>query len=260
MTLANFIKPDDIIWREVKYLKLPLSADDDHADWAYRFELPEPLASWDVFSNWEKERTLCMAKNLRQGMMLYDVGTEQGWLNLAYAKMVRPENMVLIEPTPIFWPNIKQIWERNFTSKPFYNVPALVGEAEKGAVNITHAWPAQANGDIVDKNAYTYIHDNLDNVPMTTIDAIARATTPPDAITIDIEGAELLALKGAVNTLKTHQPLVFVSIHPDLGERDYDLKDEQVQEFLAQFGYDSLHLATDHEQHWFFYPKGYAVR
>jgi len=259
--LANFIKPEDIQWRTVRYLKMPLSGMDYQVDWIYTIDLPEPLASWDVFSNWEKERTIAMAKNLKKGMVLYDVGTEQGWLNIAYAKMVGPENMVLIEPTPIFWPNIKAIWERNYEVAPFYCVPALVGDKEQGETSITHAWPKQAKGDLVDKNAYTYIHDNLDKVSMTTIDAIAALQyAPPDAITIDIEGAELLALRGAKNTLKKHHPLVFVSIHPDLGERDYGLKNGEVQEYLAQFGYKGKHIATDHEQHWFFYPDGFEPR
>jgi len=252
VSAAQFIKPDDVQWKQVRYLKLPLSGMDEQVDWAYSFELPEPLASWDVFTNWEKERTLAMAKHLRKGMVLYDVGTEQGWLNLAYAKMVGPENMVLIEPTKVFWPNIKAIWKRNFDVEPLACIHALIGDKADATFVGGKGFGGLGDGDLIDRNSYTYLHDNAESSSITTVDALADAVGVPDAITIDIEGAELIALRGAENTLKKHHPIVFVSIHADLGAKDYGLKDGEVQEYLARFGYIGEHLGTDHESHWYF--------
>lgn len=252
------IPKDQVQWREVRYLKEPLEATDEEATWKYTFTLPEPLASWDVFSYWEKERIAAMEKYLQKGEILFDIGTEQGWCNLAYAEIVGAENMVLIEPTAIFWGNIKQTWEKNFDVPPLATLHGLLSDKNagtlKGAVNFgVGIFPEAAENDIVDRNAYTYIHENEEQVAEVTLDRFVQHTgVVPDALTMDVEGAELLILKGAEATLRDHKPKLFISIHPDLGERDYGVKPEQVHDYLSQFGYVGEHLATDHEEHWYF--------
>ena len=97
-----FIPKDKIEWKLVKYLRQGQSRNYD-----YELMLNEPLASWDVWDYWESARVKSMEKELNRGDILFDVGSETGWCNLVYAKIVGPENMVLIEPSPEFWPNIK---------------------------------------------------------------------------------------------------------------------------------------------------------
>lgn len=253
------IPKDQVQWREVRYLKEPLEATDEEATWKYKFILPEPLASWDVFSYWEKERIASMEKHLKKGDVLYDIGTESGWCNLAYAEIVGAENMVLIEPTAIFWGNIQQTWEKNMSVPPLATLHALLSDKSttdpfpRGFYGTQGAYPLAAENDIVDRNAYTYIHENTENVPEIKLDDFVKLTGyVPDALTMDVEGAELLILKGAENTLRDHKPKLFISIHPDLGERDYGVKPEQVHAYLDQFGYVGEYLATDHEEHWYF--------
>lgn len=251
----NFISLDKVEWKEVKYLKEPLGASPEHAIWKYKFMLPEPLASWDVFDYWEKERIASMETHLKQGDVLFDIGTESGWCNLAYAKMVGPENMVLIEPTKEFWPNIKATWERNNYSKPKACLSALLSDkTTDGYVNKPIDWPEESYGHLIDRNKYQYIHDSEDNVPEITTDTWVKYTgIIPDALTMDVEGAELLILRGAEKTLKKHKPKIWVSIHPDLGERDYGITKEQTIKFLEDLGYTGEYLATDHEEHWYFH-------
>lgn len=109
----KFIERNDIDWKVIPYLRKGESF-----NYEYSLTLNEPLASWDVWDYWEKERIHCMQKNLKQGEVFFDIGTESGWCNLVYADMVGPQNMVLIEPTPEFWPNIHALWYKNYNVDP----------------------------------------------------------------------------------------------------------------------------------------------
>lgn len=254
----NLIPRDEVEWKSVKYLKEPLTASPEHATWKYEFLLPEPLASWDVFDYWEKERIASMEKHLKKGDVLFDIGTEQGWCNLIYADIVGPENMVLIEPTKEFWPNIQATWEKNYPGiKPKGFYPGLFSDKNTMRETLTPDpswnWPTCSEGALIDRNKYQYIHENEDNVPEITIDQWIKVTKiVPDALTMDVEGAELLILRGSEATLKKYKPKLFISIHPDLGLRDYGIKKEDTIKFLEDLGYKGEYLATDHEEHWYF--------
>jgi hypothetical protein len=117
------------------------------------------------------------------------------------------------------------------------------------------AWPAAATGDLIDRNKYQYIHSHTKGIPQLTLDdLVARSTIIPNAITIDVEGAELKVLHGATDTLMEHRPLVWASLHEDLLERDYNATLENVHAFMESLGYVPTFLGKDHEQHWFYQP------
>lgn len=252
----NYIEPKDVEWKKVQILKVSDEGPLPH-EYEYEFWLPEPLASWDVFDYWEKERFHSMRDNLKQGEILFDIGTEQGWCNLLYAQFVGPENMVLIEPTKEFWPNIKQIWEKNGLPEPAGFLSGLL--SDKNAFNVVkdpYCWPSEAEGSMIDRNKYQYIHDNTENIPEITLDKWVEETNIiPNALTMDVEGAELLILKGAKETIKKHHPKIWISVHPDLGLRDYGVKREETLKFMEDLGYFGKLLATDHEEHWYFYHE-----
>lgn len=50
-------------------------------------------------------------------------------------------------------------------------------------------------------------------VPMTTLDAFVTENESPDFLDVDIEGAELMFLRGGQKTLTDHQPTIFLEIH-----------------------------------------------
>lgn len=246
-----FIPLDQVQWKEVKYLRQGESFNYD-----YHLLLNEPLASWDVYDYWERERVESMRDHLKLGDVLFDVGTEQGWCNIVYAHIVGPANMVLIEPTPEFWPNIRAIWEKNFGTilpKGYYD--GLISDQNTDMRPITNQpWPDSSKGDLIDRNSYKLIHEHGDVIPQMTIDHYVEFTgNVPDALTIDVEGAELLVLTGAVKTLKHNYVKVWVSEHDDLALRDYGIADDRVPKFMASLGYQGEILATDHERHAYYH-------
>jgi FkbM family methyltransferase len=65
----------------------------------------------------------------------------------------------------------------------------------------------------------------------------------------DVEGAELLVLRGAADFLRRVQPTLLVSVHPS-ALPDYRHSVAQVASFLEGLGYGVRCLAVDHEEHW----------
>ena len=244
------IKKSDIEWKRVGYLRQGQSLDYD-----YYFYLNEPLASWDVWDYWERERIESMRTHLTQKDILFDIGTEQGWCNLVYATMIKPSNIVLIEPTQEFWPNIQALWRRNYDGEPLAFYDGLFSDKtnDKRKQSFKN-WPEASTGDLIDRNKYQYIHANDENVPEITIDDyVKRSGITPTALTMDTEGSELLILRGAENTLKNNKLKIWVSIHDDLGRRDYGISPDDTRNYLKSLGYKGEYLATDHEIHEYWY-------
>ena len=246
--MAEFIPADRVVWRHVGYLR-----DDNSLPFEYHFDLPCPLADWDVWDYWERARVHSMREHLEQGMVLFDVGTEQGWCNLVYANMVGPENMVLVEPTPEFWPNIRATWERNYGVEPRACYDGLFSDKTVDARTTFVGWPQRSTGPLIDRNKYQYIHEHSDGIPEIRLDDfVERTGIIPNAITMDVEGAELAVLDGADATLEQHHPLLWISIHPEMAERHYGHGPHDIFDYLDALGYNSEFLAEDHEEHYFF--------
>lgn len=223
--------------------------------------LPEgQLGNWDVFDYWEQERFESMRKNLLPASIMYDIGTEHGWLAALYAKTLNID-MVLVEPTAEFWPSIKAIFESNGAPMPLANYVGFASSVSNDRLaqklHIDH-WPEEANGELLREGMpYRYLHNDSDlsAIPTTTIDEIYIQTgIKPDALNIDVEGAELEVLRGAAGVLDEIRPLVWLSVHPDLMQRDYHTDPEEITSFMDQWGYTGELLAIDHEHHYLYSP------
>ncbi len=215
----------------------------------WKLLLPYYRAERIQWPDWETDRLASMYDHLRRGDVIYDVGTEEGDLTGLYA--LWGCEVAMIEPNELVWPNIKLIWEANGLEKPLAWVRAFASDENVGDIEFgIHGWPECVDLEPIRAHGFSELGESPD-APCIRLDALSVLTDKPDAITIDVEGAELLVLKGASGLLRCYSPLVWVSIHPTMIGK-YGATREDVSEFMESFGYTATHLAIDHEEHWFF--------
>jgi FkbM family methyltransferase len=234
--------------------------------------LPDPNYKWQPGSparsayayDYENARTFSMETRLKKGDVLFDIGTADGWLSAIYAQFVGGENMCLFEPSAAAWPVLKSVWEANNLPTPRDTFWGFVGDTtqlrptesliENEVLEYRNGWPEVAYQDIqIDKLGYRSLLSTGRNIPQVTIDDFIKMTgSVPNGISIDVEGAELLVLRGTERTLKMHKPLIWLSLHDINGALTYDYhttKDE-VFAFLTACGYKMTWLENYGDSHW----------
>lgn len=226
----------------------------------HTFIVPDNVADWDAVaedSDWERERIESILTHMTRGDVLYDIGAEHGWMSVMYGTCVGGENMVLVEPSEEFWPNIRMGWEMNGLSMPLACVVGFAGATPDRCHTYVKTWPPQSDGP--ECSAMAYRHPNHHKtIGTTTIDELNRVTgRAPKGITIDVEGAELNVLKGAQFTLQNDRPMLWISVHPDLMIKDFGTHPDQLFGFLLSVDYKFTRLRVDHEEHWFATPASW---
>lgn len=222
----------------------------------------DAVADWDggtgdysVRRGWEFERFESFQRHLKYGDVFFDVGAEHGWISAVIGReFVGAENMVLFEPGAEFWINIRKVWEYNGLNEPLGCFYGFVGS--ESTTEATPGWPAEAVQGAPEVGGMPYeTLENAKEIPTISIDDYVKDTGHrPNAINVDVEGAELIVMSGAVDTMIMYRPLVWVSVHPDLMVRDHGTNREEFLDFMRTNHYTGTLLGTDHEEHWLFEP------
>lgn len=223
--------------------------------------LPDGIADWDAITGdpvarrgWEYCRFESIQKHHHFGDIFYDVGVEHGWITAVLAReFVGASSIFLIEPSPEFWVNIRKIWKWNNFDEPAGFWPGFISDTSSGQLP-SSTWPSTADATLPEIPGMAYGSlNNPKDIPSITIDKLVKDSgVVPASINMDIEGAEFLALQGAVKTL-TNPKLtnIWVSIHPDLLE-GFGHSKQELLDFMLKNNWSGAHLGTDHEEHWHF--------
>lgn len=216
---------------------------------------------------WERARWDAMrAVHRERGGPLWVVGAEHGWIAATYARWANASDMVLIEPAPEVWPNIRLCWQHNGLVTPALCVAGfasdITAEAEypmHGTGVINRGWPECARADEYHRRTYRYLFEpkHVGEIPSYRLDDLEQyVDEPPAIISIDVEGAEGRVLEGARVLLAAYRPIVFVSVHPEFIERWYpEWSTARMYDLMGGLGYHRDLIARDHEEHVVFTPK-----
>lgn len=211
-------------------------------------------------TGWEVARLDSMYANIKPGMVIYDIGTEEGELSALFASWCSPGGgIVLCEPNPAVWPCIRNVWEANGLEKPLACYHGFIGPETTNNIPLdAHVWPRDSYElAMVKAHGFARMIDNWPRLPRLTIDDIPKRlhVPPPDVLTMDIEGSEYEAARGMLYTLKRYRPLIWISVHPAMIWDDYGEMSGKLHNQMKEANYLSYFLGFDHEEHWFYYPR-----
>ena len=191
---------------------------------------------------WERKTWLGLAEHIPKNGVFVDVGAHIGYYSLKAASLVGPGGRVLaVEPNPEtvrrLRANIRESGASEVVVEPVACSDSdgmleffAANEENAGASSLSKANAAQA-GPVA--HSYRVRARRLDDIVRES--GVSRV----DVMKIDVEGAELLVLKGAGDTLDRFHPVVAV---------------ELIEEQLKRMGTSSADVIA------FFRTHGYAVR
>ena len=190
-----------------------------------------------ITGRYEPNEFHLLAKILRPGMTFIDVGANMGLYSLFSAKKVGEHGKVLaFEPSRREYEVVKKNVEANRLS----NVTLLhLALSDKPAeVELLIAPSRHSGHNTLGGFAYDTPLERRERVAAERLDDVVRkeSLTRADVIKMDIEGAELRALRGAVETLARFRPILFVEVS-DRSLRQQGCTREDLLDFILRRGY-----------------------
>ncbi len=181
---------------------------------------------WFHGKNREAETMQLFADLIAPGSTVIEVGAHIGYISLFFSKLVAPNGRVIVfEPGYNNLPYLK----KNTGGLPnFELIEKAVSNSNGKALFFVESITGQNNSllpnyDGFDQNAREAGLSSAKKsveVETTTLDTFARTLQPGsiDFIKIDIEGAEIMALKGMTDILATIKPTMMIEVSENHGE------------------------------------------
>jgi FkbM family methyltransferase len=175
------------------------------------------------------------------GKTVWDVGAFEGLLTLHFAR--KAAQVVAWEPHPVTRGRLEQ----NIALNHLSNVRIRpVGVSDQPASVEMIVDPLMPGGASVDPLIASQTSASVQSAVSTTVDIVtldadrtAHRLPLPDLIKIDIEGMELQALMGAVETIRTARPSLYIEMH-GATPADKEARARSILEFLHTHDYHSI--------------------
>lgn len=172
--------------------------------------LPEDKGIWT--GAYEVEFATELARAVEPGTVTFDIGSWHGFFAGVMAAQ-GAEQVHVFEPLPVNVDRIRKLIRAN-PEKGIVLHPCAVGERDAEMDLLIMPETSMAKLEASPFQAERTSGEKV-RVPVRSIDRmIAAGEAPPPALMkIDVEGAELMVLEGALDTLRSWRPKIFAEIH-----------------------------------------------
>jgi FkbM family methyltransferase len=173
------------------------------------------------------------------GMTCLDVGANIGDVTLYMARLLNTSGHVFaFEPVPHVYERISKHVIRSGLSERVSVLPIALSN-QNGRADIAFASQEVENQGMASLvNRSNNVVDSLTEIQTATLDSFAKANQLPRIgfIKIDIQGAELLFLEGASQTIEESRPVIAIEVSPeDLAKAGHSPPD--IFAYFAKRGY-----------------------
>ena len=187
--------------------------------WVDPEDVRQPQLEELHFGGFEAHEWDSLCALVRPGMRVLDVGANIGWYTVRFARRFPDVTIDAFEPVPhtfgVLARNVGLNAPKNVTLHPF-GLSDREGEAD-------FHFSAASTGAASAANILGLPDAATVRVRLRTLDGFCRDTgTAPDFIKCDVEGGELLFLKGGRETVRAARPMIFL---------------EMLRKWAAKFGY-----------------------
>lgn len=193
--------------------------------------------AWMAMGIYESEAAQFIRDQLNPGDVFYDIGANAGYFTLVGARAVGPQGRVVaFDPVPQNVRTIQEQIDLNSLGAYCRVEPFAVLERSGPAGFILAEQIARSRSEQVRVSELAGGGERIE-VEGLTLDAYVREHPLPTLVKMDIEGSEVLALRGAAELLRnSNRPRFLVSTHSPELER-------QVKDTFRAAGYAVSNLA-----------------
>lgn len=185
----------------------------------------------------EIETPKVLAERLRPGMVFYDLGANIGFFSLLASRLVGASGRVFsFEPDA----QVAIRLRRNIELNRFSNITVVEAGVWSASQNVRFV-PCDASSPEGGTGKFVAGEDQTvgSHTRCIALDDFIRSSPPADAIKCDVEGAELEALRGARDLLRTQRPWIVCEMHSEANDR-------MAREFLGGLDYEVESLDVNH--------------
>lgn len=162
--------------------------------------------------SYEYEKRVLFERRVRNSSVVYDIGAHVGFYTLLASQLVGPNGKVIaFEPVRRNLDYLKRHLDINHCANVVVIEAAV---SDKNGIFPFSEGPDSSMGHLSNESNLTVNTVSIDYLVM------RREIPAPSYMKIDVEGAELLVLKGAKATLNNHNPEVLLATHSPKIHRD----------------------------------------
>jgi FkbM family methyltransferase len=179
-------------------------------------------------------------KCIKEGDVFVDIGANAGFISLlASTKVGSKGKVIAFEPNPVV------SYYTHFTlanNAPYHNY-ILLQQALSEEFGLASFSISSQDSILMERASLVFKEGVTKDVDVlcSTLDAVLPMVLKPTMLKIDVEGAELQVLKGAIKTLEKHKPDISLELH-GLYFDDPETHVEALFNFFEGLGYTAVNL------------------